>query len=263
VLHAQARATLRAQVSEGAFVDVETGFLTRRQLWRPARPVLVVISSVILAFAAHSGRWRFILGSAAIVICCVLFGTGLLLRRHLYSQPTRAVLGLESELIGLVLLVVCGFALVLYALASLTASGADKTTGYFVGVLAGACVGYFSKEIFKPNESSSWFAVHYRHVMNARFTAYFYRRDANGNWVQGMKGRWDPRGVESDALVANYYLDGDVEISGWNASSRRLRARTLETGLQADPWVPPQPIKSSEHDNREIENKNESPHQRG
>jgi hypothetical protein len=56
-------------------------------------------------------------------------------------------------------------------------------------VLAGASVGYFSREIFKPVESDLWFAAHYRATMNGLFEPFFLRR-AGDRWLRGSQGRW-------------------------------------------------------------------------
>ena len=170
-------------------------------------------------------------------LCLVLLAVGRTIRNTVRAHPKRGPIGCELELLGLVLVVVNGLALLLLGLASLTTHASDATTTYFVGVLAGAAVGYFSKEIFTPTESDSWFATHFRHTMSALFTPYFYRR-FNGSWVGEQQARWDPAGLESDALAANDYDDQDMSVRGWDGTARRQRAKTLERGLEREPWQP-------------------------
>jgi len=81
----------------------------------------------------------------------VLLAVGRTIRNTVRAHPKRGPIGCELELVGLVLVVVNGLALLLLGLASLTTHASDATTTYFVGVLAGAAVGYFSKEIFQPD----------------------------------------------------------------------------------------------------------------
>lgn len=226
-------------MSQSAFADAATGFLRVAQVWRPARPVLVLYAALGVGLAARQYGWASPVPVVSLVLCVSMLLGGRTLRRRITRSPVHAAFALELELGGLVLLILNALALMLFGLAVLTANATDKAVAYFVGVLAGASVGYFSKEIFKPTEADSWFAAHYRHAMNQLFAPYFFRR-SKGNWVGGEMARWDPGGVESDALVTNRYEDNGNPVIGWNARARRQRDSTLDRGLKQAPWNPSQ-----------------------
>ena len=103
--------------------------------------------------------WRSPVPVISTGLCLVLLAVGRTIRNTVRAHPKRGPIGCELELLGLVLVVVNGLALLLLGLASLTTHASDATTTYFVGVLAGAAAGYFSKETFPPTESDSWFSA--------------------------------------------------------------------------------------------------------
>jgi hypothetical protein len=224
-------------VNGSAFSDPSQGFLLWEQVWRPARPLLVLFAALAVSLCWYEYGWQSPVPVISIGMCLLLLATGLVIRVTVRAHPKRGPISCELELVGLVLLVVNGLAFLLLGLASLTTHASDATTTYFVGVLAGAAVGYFSKEIFTPTESDSWFAAHFRHTMNTLFQPYFYRR-FNASWVGDTQARWAPSGAESDALAANDYDDQDGSVRGWGAKARRQRAKTLERGLANEPWQP-------------------------
>lgn len=224
-------------VSNPLFVDGSAGFLRRLALWRTARPVVVLISAVVLAALAQDrdGRPALFIASAALVGVPII--AALCLRTSLEDHPVRAVYVLEIEVVGRVLAVTVGLAALVYAMASLTERFQSRVPAYFVGLVAGAAVGYFSKEIFKSSENDSWFALNFQHRMNSIYKPFFYHRDpGTGEWVTTPPARWRPDGIMSDALSYHQYKNEQGEnVGGWSWQARRTRARTIGRGLQDPP----------------------------
>jgi len=200
--------------------------------------VLVLFTALTVALVTYDRG----LGNSLVGLtgggCAVLLGASAVRRRRIPTHPRGSALTLELELAGLVLLVVNVLALLILGLGFLTGLTSDASLTYIVGVLSGALVGFFSKDVFTATESESWFALHYRARMNTCFLSFFLRRTAEGRWVGENQARWDPAGIESDALAAEQFAHAGSVVTGWDRDARRRRDEVLQEGVDRAPWVP-------------------------
>lgn len=236
MLHTQPPA-LYDLMSSPIFIEGSNGFLQRRVLWRAARPIVVLISAVVLAALAQDRAWRSVLLITAASVIGVLIITVLGMHINLEAHPIRAVYVFEIEVMERVIAATVVLAVLIFAMGNLTERYQSKISSYFVGLVAGAAVGYFSKEIFKSSDNESWFSLNFQHKMNAIYKPFFYRKDpARGEWIAKQPARWRPDGMMSDALSFHQYKNELGEyVSGWSWKARMTRAKTLQYGLRNDP----------------------------
>lgn len=222
-----------------AFADVSRGLLSPRDLWRPIRPLLILSAGLVLALVTDGLGLNNTLTITTVISCVLLLAMSALLGRGMTAHPSRGALRFELELSGLLLLATMMIAAVVLGLSALTRLASASSLTFMVGVFSGAIVGYFSKDVLRSSEEESWLAVHYRYRMNGALSDFFFRQDARGNWVADERARWDPAGVQSDALAADQFVDGVTFVNGWGWDARRKRCAVLQRGMEQAAWTPP------------------------
>ena len=240
------------------FADTSADVFNLKPLWRAGRPLMVLLSAAgLAAWALHPGSRN----ACAATAVSIAFGLGVISRvlqflglpaeeRHfpVFATPPATgpigprltVIGLELGLISQVAWATTGLALVIYLAAWATDHFPGKIAAYFTGLLAGAAVGFFSQEIFKPSEAESWQAMHFRYIMARDYTEYFFRLNPTGGTWDDRNGKalWAPDALEADSLSANSYLNRDTWVQGWDHRARIARAHTIAMGLKAPAWRP-------------------------
>lgn len=214
-------------MSNPHFAGLNASPLSAVAIWRSLRPVLILLAGV--ALAALSGLHRLIASGivvAVVVLLLVVLWSGLL-RTHLDEYPKRVPMVAEVEVVAWTTVAVGALVALLNLFVWLTERFPDKGTAYLVGLVAGALIGYVSKDLYAPIQHEDWFGLRFRTLMTALYTPYFYRKDpATGRWVgDSAKGRWMPDGPVADALDRTSYEYAPNMFAGWNFPGRRAGVR--------------------------------------
>lgn len=217
------------------FADVSSNFVSVPTLWRAARPVLVLLAAVGLAALVVTPDLRTRTAIIAGIVAGLLLVLWLIARLVLRNRPVLLVYLFEAEVGLIVLAILYVLTAVIVVMAEVVARYQDKTTAYLIGLVAGAAVGLFAKDILTPAKDEPWVPMHCRYRMNRQFGSYFYSYDDSGKaWITESPRKWSPQGEMSEALAANAYATSTGKwIDGWDHHARVVRARTLRAGLTA------------------------------
>ena len=201
----------------------------------------IIVAAVMVGLVATTSELRVALGIVAVVLLIALLVAIVLCRRNLAEHPDRIASVSMVEIAAFVGAVVVVLTVVVNAVAWAADRYPAKGPAYLFGLVAGAAVGYFSREIFKPVEDRSWIEVRYLANTVRLYKQYFYRFDqSTKKYMGGELARWPPDGRAADALRANQYCnERGKNILGWNSAARRSRSATIKYELNCIPWNPP------------------------
>lgn len=226
-------------MSNPHFASLAWTKLTRRQVWRIARPVLILLTGVAVGAVARTNELRMVVALVVIALMVILLTPVVIMRVHLAEHPTRVSLVAELEVLAMVTAVTGAIAALVNAFAWLAARFADRGSAYLLGLMAGAILGYLSKDLFKVIEDAPWFGLRFNHVMWSLYQPYFYGKGETGQWEGSEQARWLPNGAVMRALdEMQFKIDGG-EYVGWDRAGRRTRAEVVRSHLVTDrPWNP-------------------------
>ena len=217
------------------------GLLNKASFWRGARPGLILIAAVLIGAMATTAHQRIVVVAVGAGVVVVLVAVAALGRRGIERRPARVVWVAEVEVVAFVCTVVLVLAVAVNVVAWLTDRYQQRGPAYLIGLVAGAAVGYFSRDLLGSVADENWFAAHFRSVMAALYKPYFYRRNPVDRAYVGddLMARWLPDGLAADALRMNQYRTerGDY-VSGWTHANRVRRAATIKGELSRQPWRP-------------------------
>jgi hypothetical protein len=210
---------------------------------RPARDQVIPVAGLLVALAIHLGG-QIMLGVVSAMALWLVSGiiAWSVEARAFPNDPVRGVHALEWRVkllnASIYILIFAGAFYGLYRV-SITFSnrGFDK---FWIGVLSASVAAIVITISLSPEKDKEWAAVHTQRTLEKEYGGMFYGVDQTGNLIR-VAGqdtpRWDPRGVESEAVYDYRYAwdEGQKPVNGWDKMARRYRAETLAAGLKKAP----------------------------